>query len=110
MNRYLDTTRLRTIIADGHQLARETVLDLLTRVEQYQDKELQQVATQITTLAQLEQLPAGAVILDKHGDTGMAEHGRIKFAETASLSMEYVAKHFLPATVIHNPRSLQERQ
>ena len=104
MNRYLDTTRLRAIIADGHQLARETVLDLITRVEQYQDKELQQVATQITTLEQLQALAPQTAILDKHGDLGMVEHEHIKFAETAPLSMEYVAKHNLPATVIYNPR------
>lgn len=41
---YIDTNRLRHIIADGHQLARETVLDLLTRVERQQDKELRQLA------------------------------------------------------------------
>lgn len=41
---YLNTLRLRNNIADGHQLAKETVLDLLTRIEHYQDKELRQLA------------------------------------------------------------------
>lgn len=41
---YLNTLRLRNIIAAGNTLARETVLDLLTRIEHYQDKELRQLA------------------------------------------------------------------
>lgn len=41
---YLDTNRLRHLVADGQTLAKETVLDLLTRVERQQDKELRQLA------------------------------------------------------------------
>lgn len=41
---YLDTNKLRHLVADGQTLAKETVLDLLTRVERQQDKELQQLA------------------------------------------------------------------
>lgn len=43
---YLDTNRLRHLVADGQTLARETVLDLLTRVERQQDAELQKLALQ----------------------------------------------------------------
>lgn len=41
---YLDTNKLRHLVADGHNLARETVLDLLTRIEHQQDRELRRLA------------------------------------------------------------------
>lgn len=41
---YLDTNKLRHLVANGHNLAKETVLDLLTRVEHQQDRELRQLA------------------------------------------------------------------
>lgn len=53
---YLDTNKLRHLVANGHNLAKETVLDLLTRVEHQQDKELRQLA--------LDKYPATAPPLD----------------------------------------------
>lgn len=57
----------------------------------------------VNSVEELEALPPCSVIVDKHGDAGLIEYGHVKFAETAKLPMAYVAKHYLPATVIYRP-------
>ena len=64
----------------------------------------------INTAAELEALPVGSGLIDKYGDLGLIDNiigieGQrvVQYAETGPMALEYVAKHYLPATVVHDP-------
>ncbi|OIH81929.1 hypothetical protein BLJ79_21450 [Arthrobacter sp. UCD-GKA] len=58
-------------------------------------------AETITTLAQLGALPDGSAFIDTAGDIGIVQCGYVHYPETDSLGLDYVAKRYLPARVIH---------
>lgn len=64
-------------------------------------------ARTITTAAELDALPVGSVILDNMGDAGLIDERDgerlVQYAETSRVSLRHAAKHYLPATVLHDP-------
>ena len=61
----------------------------------------------IMTAAELDALPVGSVILDNMGDAGLIDERDgerlVQYAETSRVSLRHAAKHYLPATVLHDP-------
>lgn len=57
----------------------------------------------VTTVEELDALPNNALIRDSQGDHGIVFNGQIRYPESASLTLQYVAKHFLPASVLYVP-------
>lgn len=58
---------------------------------------------QITTLADLMALPSNSVILDSMGDPGLVGLEGVTYRESSVWPLDYVAKYFLPATVLYRP-------
>lgn len=58
---------------------------------------------EVTSVEELRALPIGSVIIDGDGDAGILEPETITFGETRPLPYPYVAKHYLPARVLHMP-------
>lgn len=60
----------------------------------------------ITTAAELEALPVGSGIVDKHGDLGLIDRVNreivVQYAQAGLVSLAN-AKRYLPATVVHDP-------
>lgn len=64
----------------------------------------------ITTAEELGSLPVGTRFRDRLGDIGeiVIEPGRVQYPEMVILSTAYVSKHYLPATILHNPSATVE--
>lgn len=57
---------------------------------------------QITTLAELEALPPGSVILDSKGNAGVIGTETVAYAD-GLMAHRHMARHLLPATVLYRP-------
>lgn len=63
---------------------------------------------EVNSVEELDALPIGSAIIDKHGDVGLIDRDGtiekcVQFAETIAMSIGYTAKHFLPARVLYRP-------